>query len=512
MQPRSWILAASCLAAVLLAMFVAYQETAASFVHVWIHSETFAHGFLIAPISGFLVWQNRRSLAFLTPRPFAVALLLLPPLGLAWLAGRATSTLLVEQFTFVAFIPVLVLALFGPRITRRIAFPLGFLIFAVPFGDILQPVLMDITAAFAVGVLRLAGVPVVREGVLFTTTVADWRVAEACSGLRYLVAGIALTTLFAHETYQKIWKRVTCVVLALAVLILANGFRACVIVLAGYLSDMRLGRGFAHYAFGWVVYIVAMIAFFAVGSRFRDLVPAANAGPAPDGRGETKTRTARVGAWIAVAGMAAVAACCWPAIFALLMRPVPGVHANPISAPVSRGGWVVEPEGPLAWEPALTGETSIIARAYTKGGATVQCNLAYYDQEHDERELIQHRNVVVRQDDLTWRNLGERDRRIETPHGSLVVRETDIRGPNGPFVVWHWYWIPDEFTTSRAWAKLLQARASLILKRDHAAAIILSSQAADMPAAVSQLTRFTEAMLPSIHAALLQAEIRARAP
>ena len=279
-----WPVASALFSGVLLLTLLVYRGTVASVVAVWTHSETFTHGFLILPISAYLVWTKREALARLTPSLYPPALLILLPVGMAWLAGHATNTRLVEQLSLVAFIPVLAWILFGPLVVRSIGFPLAFLAFAVPFGDTFRPALMDVTATLAVGVLNLSGVPVVREGVLLTTTVGRWRIAEACSGLNYLVSGVALACLFAYVTYRTTWKRVVCVAASIVVLLLANGARAYTLILVGYLSEMRLGRGFAHYAFGWVVYVLVMVAFFAVCSRFRDdpLPAGVGNGPKPD--------------------------------------------------------------------------------------------------------------------------------------------------------------------------------------------------------------------------------------
>jgi EpsI family protein len=117
-------------------------------------------------------------------------------------------------------------------------------------------------------------------------------------------------------------------------------------------------------------------------------------------------------------------------------------------------------------------------------------------------ELIQHRNVVVDPDNPLWRNFGERDRELRWNGERLVVRETDIRSVGTRFLVWHWYWLPDEFTASPGWAKVLRARASLLLHRDQAAVVVLSASAADDREAVAQLRHFVQDMFPSIRSSL----------
>jgi exosortase A len=505
-QARGWPLSTWLFFAAVLSVLVAYRETAASFVQVWRGSDTFVHGFLIVPICAFLVWARREALASLTPRPWPLALALLPPLGLAWFVGHATSTLLVEQFSLAAMLPALVCALLGPHVARALAFPLGFLFFAVPFGDVFQPSLMDFTAAFAVRALRMSGVPVVREGLYLSTPVAEWRVVESCSGLGFVVTGFALGCLFASTTYRKTWKRITFAVLSIVVSITANGFRAYILVLVGYASEMRLPGAIGHVAFGWIVYILVMAAFFLVGSAFRDRAPPEDAAPPRGERGCNAQASARPARWISVVGMAVVALGIWPGFLSHLSRPGPERPAAPISPPETRGGWAIGPNQLAVWKPAFAGATSEVTCSYTKDGATVQCYLAFYEHQRQGRELIQFQNVIVAGNDPQWRVLGERERRIRLDQEALLVRETGVRDSDTRLLVWHWYWLPDEFTASREWAKLLQARARLLLHRDHGAVIVLSAPALDDRDAAEQMRQFVKEMLPSIHKALREAD------
>ena len=503
---RSWSLPAAAFAATLLVTLAAYRETLASLVQVWGNSATFAHGFLILPISGCLIWLNRGALRSLTPRPYPPALLLLPLLGVAWLTGHATGTLAVEHFSLVAMLPALVLAFFGPEVARSQAFPLGFLFFAVPFGQGLQPWLMDFTADFVVRALQISGVPVVRDGLYFAVPGARWRIVEACSGLNFLIAGLALACLYSYWAYRKIWKGVVFAACSIAATVLANGIRAYAIVLVGYLSRMRLGMGFEHNAIGWLVFMIVMGALFAAGSVFRDPEPLAETAPGPALVGGSAPASARPGRWILRAGIAAVTLGIWPLLLPCLSRAWPERPTTPIAASEPRGGWSLAPDMPPVWKPAYVGAVSETTRSYTKGGATVQCYLAFYERQRPGRELIQFQNVIVTRSDPRWQMLGERNRQIRWNGERLAVRETDVRDSSARFVVWHWFWAPDEFTASPEWAKVLQARASLLLRRDHAAVVVLAATEGEGRDASKDLRQFVEEMLPSVRNSLRKAD------
>ena len=182
----------------LAAVVLLYHATFWSMLELWSRSQTFAHGFLIVPISCWLAWRQRARLAALAPQPSWQGLLLLGALGLAWLLADAANVPVVEQYAATAMLPACVLAILGWPAVRLLAFPLAYLFLAVPFGEVFLDPLIDFTAAFTVTALQWTGVPVFRDGNNFSLPTGNWSVVEACSGLRYLIAALALGALYAH--------------------------------------------------------------------------------------------------------------------------------------------------------------------------------------------------------------------------------------------------------------------------------------------------------------------------
>src|SRR5262249_51537114 len=135
--------------------------------------------------------------------------------------------------------------------------------------------LMEFTASFTVRALELTGVPVYREGLRFSIPTGDFEVASACSGIRYLIASVALGTLYAHLTYHTFWRRALFVALCLVVPLFAHGVRAYLIVMIAYWSDMRLAVGVDHLVYGWLFFGLVMFALFWLGLRLRERTSAA---------------------------------------------------------------------------------------------------------------------------------------------------------------------------------------------------------------------------------------------
>ncbi|MEP6878877.1 MAG: exosortase A, partial [Nitrosospira sp.] len=199
--------------ATITAILVGYHETTWSMVSIWERSDTFAHGFLIFPFSAYLIWGQRKYLRTLCLQPNPVALSVLGLLGFSWLLATLASVQVFAQFFLIAMIPAAVWAILGNRMVWAIAFPLAYLLLAVPFGEALIPPLIDFTADFTVKALQLTGIPVYREGSFFSIPSGNWSVVEACSGLRYLIASFTLGTLYAYMTYRSLARRLAFIAL-----------------------------------------------------------------------------------------------------------------------------------------------------------------------------------------------------------------------------------------------------------------------------------------------------------
>ena len=103
-----------------------YWQTAWSMVEIWWRSETFAHGFLILPISLYLVWKKREELSQQPIKSNYWGLMLLVLCGLFWFVANSVDIAVIQQLMLISMIPVLVWILFGWSITERFYFHSAF--------------------------------------------------------------------------------------------------------------------------------------------------------------------------------------------------------------------------------------------------------------------------------------------------------------------------------------------------------------------------------------------------
>ena len=397
----TWPRAATLAGFVLLAIFALYWPTFHSMVEIWERSETFTHGFVIFPISAWLIWGRRHHLARIEPAPDWRGLVLMAVAGAAWLLADAGSVNVIAQYSFIAMLIAAVLAVLGLRIVLALFFPLMFLFFAVPVGEFLIPPLMEFTADFTVAALQMTGIPVYREGTFFSIPSGDWSVVEGCSGLRYLIASVTLGCLYAYLTYRS-WKRRLIFTLAsLIVPVLANGGRAYMIVMIAHLSDMKLALGVDHYIYGWVWFGIVMLILFWVGSYWREDEPVEANAPNQVNALQPASGSRHAVSAVLVAVMIAFV---WPAYAAWLnQRALPTMPEIELDA---QQGWQ-QTDSLSDWTPHWLGADRQFRQNYAKDGQTVLLELDYYVTQRQGAELINSQNYMIRQKHPVWSNVGE---------------------------------------------------------------------------------------------------------
>ncbi|MGE5027798.1 MAG: archaeosortase/exosortase family protein, partial [Betaproteobacteria bacterium] len=119
---RDWLFAMALVIGAIAWLIAWYGATVWSTVSIWMRSETFAHGFLIFPVSAYLIWRKRRELATFTPQPDYRVLPLLAMLGFGWLLADLAGAIVVQQYSLVAMIPLLVWLTLGSQLAGALAF------------------------------------------------------------------------------------------------------------------------------------------------------------------------------------------------------------------------------------------------------------------------------------------------------------------------------------------------------------------------------------------------------
>jgi exosortase len=195
----------------------------------WGAQPDYSHGFLIAPLAAYFAWERRAKLRRVAVEPSWWGLLPLALGALSLMVGRLGVELMSMRAAFVLTLVGLNLLLLGIPMFRILAFPMLFLFLMVPLPQSLVNViafpLQLIAADLAVQTLQVFGYPVLREGNIIHLPNSQLFVAEACSGLRSLMALGTLGVVFAYF-FRKHWlERIILVASTLPIAVLVNAFR-----------------------------------------------------------------------------------------------------------------------------------------------------------------------------------------------------------------------------------------------------------------------------------------------
>lgn len=445
-----WTLAVAAFVVAVAVLLIFYWQTVTSLLWIWSHDGTYQYAFLIFPLSAWTAFGLRRKISVSPPKPSLWGLAVVAALIFIWYAGHRLDVNLPQHFALVALFPALILAIWGWRALWVLAFPLGYLVFAVPWGDGLVGPLQDITAHLAVRALELTGTPVLLNGREIVTPSAVWMVADACSGVKFFIACTALGCLYAYLMYRSWWKRVLFVAFAAVAPIIANGLRVYFTVLIGDTWGLKYATGTDHMIFGWQFFGTVLLLLLLAGWFFRDRLIVREYPPANGDR----LPGARTAVWLA----AIVLLVAGPVLAGGLATPAPVPETVRLVAPAV-AGW----QGPRAaadsWRPVFKGAAGQVQAAYqsaARGDVVELFHAVYTGVPRRGHNLITYGNDVY--DPAQSQILGSTTRQVGLSDGrSLAARELRLTGVAGSRLVWYWYCIDRHCTPSPVLAKLAQA-------------------------------------------------------
>ena len=261
--------------AVAVALGLAFAPALASLARVWSSTDYLSHGFLVPLVSAWIAWATRgRRRALPRERDARGSVLVALALGL-YGASLLASSPSGEGLALVAALAGAVWFLRGTRWLRALAFPIGFLAFAVPIPpDWLAPVIVRLllfVSSASVAILHALGVAVTRDGnVIGLPSGESLFVAEACSGLTSILTLAPIATLVAYLSPLSAPRKLALVALVVPIAMAANLLRVVGTVLGARLWGVGFVTGDpVHVLLGLAVYASACLALL-VAARALD--------------------------------------------------------------------------------------------------------------------------------------------------------------------------------------------------------------------------------------------------
>lgn len=449
-----------------------FWPTVMSIEAIWRRSGNFTHGYAIVPIVGYMLWTLKDDIVKFQPSPGWSGLVITLFAAVLWSIAKLVDVLVVEQLALVLMIQALWLAVLGWRLTVFILVPLLYLFFAVPFGQGLEPYLQDYTAWFSVQALKLSGIPVLWEGLFITIPTGAFEVAEACSGMRYLVASLALGVLYAFLNFYSWRYRLSFIALSIIVPIVANGVRAYLIIILAHLSNNRLAVGVDHLIYGWLFFGLVMYLLFLFGNKLRR-----REGSVPEVRSIVPLNRAAGVTGIVGCGVLAVA-------FSLSVKPLYAsvfstkftVAASGLELPQSIGRWQRLSTPARDWNPKYVGADALEQGSYQRAGGSVDYAVYFYANQQQGAELGSTTNYSY--DPNRWRV-----RSTYTQFdiaSSMVFVEQRLHSQSGAErLVWRVYWVSGKYSNQIVFVKLREAWMQLTGGYQGSAVLLISALVTD---------------------------------
>ena len=230
-----------------------------------------SQGVLIPMVVLVLFYQKRKALLALPLRVWAPGLGLLAAACLLHLAGYVVQQQRLSVIAFFLGIYGIMGLAWGPEFLRKSFFPYFLFGFCIPMGGMLTSVsfpLRVMVSQIVVVIGQVLGIDVVRDGtrLLGGGGRFEFDVAAACSGIRSLIATVAIATIYAFVAFRKPWKRLVLLASAFPLSVIGNVFRMLIIVLAGEWRGQAAGA-YVHESSFWglLPYLPPIIGMLLLG-------------------------------------------------------------------------------------------------------------------------------------------------------------------------------------------------------------------------------------------------------
>ena len=241
----------------------------ADLVQDWWRDDNYSHGFLVVPVSIYVIHRSRSELHWPAQSSgLGIAMIVAGSIGL--ILGIAASEFFVTRMSLILQITGIGLAHFGRANFRKVWFAFFFLLFMVPVPSVIYyqatlPMQL-LSSKVTTFLLQVIGVPAIRQGNIIHLPDYSLEVIEACSGLRSLVALLALGSLYSWHYMESRSRAVILTLAMIPIAMTANVFRIFVTAVGAYAVSREMAETFLHEISGLLVFMSALIMLLVLGA------------------------------------------------------------------------------------------------------------------------------------------------------------------------------------------------------------------------------------------------------
>jgi len=243
--------------------FVLFSPVALSLWGEWLNHSDNSHGLLVPFISLYFAWDKREQLQGIILSTSLWGTVLLIASLIIYVISFAGDIAFFSRLMMVSALIGLVLFNFGKDLTRVLLFSLLFLFFMIPVPisliERLSIPLQLFASSVSTHLIKLFSIPVYQEGNMLYFAQTQLEVAQACSGLRSIVALTMLSVIFVHISKKGAAHKMLLLVSAIPIALLANIIRVTGTGILAHFYGSVVARGFLHEFSGLVVFIFGFL-------------------------------------------------------------------------------------------------------------------------------------------------------------------------------------------------------------------------------------------------------------
>lgn len=262
----------------LLAAVAWFWQPLVSLFSLTQQQEHYSHIVLIPWLSLYVFFLERKAIFASTEwSPWLGLLLVGTGATCYWSADAAIIAPDQLSMTILALVVTcwgIVVACFGVTVCSKVSFGLLFLLFMVPFPSFLLDTIIGFlqrSSAEATDLLFSAlGVPVFRQGFVFSLSNFTIHVAEECSGIRSALSLFITSLVAGHFLLRSVWAKTGLVAIVVPLAIVKNAFRIVGLsLLANYVDPTFITDSTLHRSGGIPLFLFSLVVLLTLAWLLR---------------------------------------------------------------------------------------------------------------------------------------------------------------------------------------------------------------------------------------------------
>lgn len=435
------------------------------------------HGILVIPLLLVLLYSKRSIINRIAPSVCHFGLLLLFLLSAIWIFALISGIELLQQICVIALLPAMFMLTFGYKISKILSFPLSFLFFVLPVGQLIIPNIQDWLLIGLVKSFAWFNLPVYWEQQSICTMYSVLDITKLSTGLNFSLVFLALGFSYAYFISITFWRR----------LLIASSF----VLFPGILVFMGI-EGLVFYEtlfhkvaikasqliyYSWSLISLGLLSSISFGLMLRQYRPYTDSLTKVDWQSSWRYSDFN---WLMPTIIAAITLIILPFAAANLQNNT-WTHYKEIiyNHPNNVSSWL----GPeqitrKIWQPNFPTATTAMLSNYQQANNTVQFFTAYYYAPLQAARFLQQANKLY--DPNVWQLLHTMRKQIYLATNNKVeLIETLLTDGHKPIIMWHWYYLANVQVTNKFMLPIVDAMRILFNMGDDAGVMAMITEVND---------------------------------